>query len=55
MSHGYHQSRFTPGLWTYEWRPICFTLVLEDFGVKYIGKEHSYHLIKCIKENYYVT
>ena len=25
------------------------------FGVNYVGKEHAYHLIKCIKENYDVT
>ena len=27
---GYHQSKFTPGLWTHEWRPLCFTLVVDD-------------------------
>ena len=53
--HGYHQNRFTPGLWTHEWRPICFTLVVDDFGVKYVSKEHADYLIDCIKENYYVT
>ena len=31
---GYHQSQYTPGLWTHEWRPVCFTLVVDDFGVK---------------------
>jgi hypothetical protein len=40
----------------YEWRnlthPISFTLVVDDFGVKYVGKEHIDHLIKCIKEKY---
>ena len=45
-AHGYHQSKITPGLWTHEWRPICFTLVVEDFGLKYVGKEHVDHLIK---------
>ena len=50
-AHGYHLSKITPCLWTYEWRPIYFTLVVENFGVKYVGKEHADHLIKCIKEN----
>jgi len=36
-------------------RPISFTLVVDDFGVKYVGKEHATHLIDCIKENYGVT
>ena len=53
--HGYKQSQFTPGLWTHEWRPICFSLVVDDFGVKYVGKEHADHLVSVIKENYEVT
>ena len=28
--HGYHQSTLVPGLWTHEWRPIQFTLVVDD-------------------------
>ena len=32
--HGYKQSDVTPGLWTHEFCPICFTLVVDDFGVK---------------------
>ena len=35
--------------------PISFTLVVHDFGVKYVGKEHVDHLIKCIQEKYEVT
>ena len=54
-AHGYQQSRFTPGLWTHKWRPICFSLVVDDFGVKYVGKEHADHLVSVIKENYEVT
>ena len=54
-THGYHQSCYTPGLWTHDWRPICFTLVIDDFGVKYVGREHTDHLINAIKETYNVT
>jgi hypothetical protein len=28
----------TPGLWTHKTRPILFSLVVDDFGVKYVGK-----------------
>ena len=45
---GYKQSLHTPGLWTHQWRPICFTLVVDDFGVKYVGKEHSEHLVSVL-------
>ena len=35
--HGYTQSAVTAGLWTHEWRPVSFSLVVDDFGVKYVG------------------
>ena len=54
-AEGYHQSKLTPGLWTHEWRPICFTLVVDVFGVKYVGEEHVLHLFNTIKEHYDVT
>ena len=28
---------------------------MDDFGVKYVGKEHANHLIKFFKENYDIT
>ena len=40
QKHGYTQSKVTPSLWTHEWHPICFTLIVDNFGVKYMGKEH---------------
>jgi hypothetical protein len=51
---GYTQSKLTPGYWKHEWHPISFTLVVDNFGVKYIGKEHVMHLIKVLKEHYEV-
>jgi hypothetical protein len=51
---GYTQSKLTPGYWKHEWRPISFTLVVDNFGVKYIKKEHVMHLIKTLKEYYKV-
>ena len=47
--HGYSQSKAVPGLWTHKTRPISFTLVVDDFGVKYVGKEHVMHLINILK------
>ena len=41
LKAGYSQSKITPGYWKHEWRPISFTLVVDDFGVKYIGKSTS--------------
>jgi hypothetical protein len=48
----YNQSKVTPGYWKHEWRPISFALVVDDFGVKYVGREHVHHLIQVLKSNY---
>ena len=53
--HGYKQSLYTPGLWSHATRNIQFTLVVDDFGVKYVGKENADHLISCIKEHYKIS
>ncbi len=49
LAAGYSQSKLTPGYWKHEWHPISFILVIDDFGIKYIGKEHVMHLIKTPK------
>jgi hypothetical protein len=53
--HGYYECVNTPGLWRHATRPITFSLVVDDFGMKYVGKEHADHLIKCLKEKYKLT
>ena len=53
--HGYSQSKAVPGLWTHETRPISFTLVVDDFGVKYVGKENAMHLISILKQHYEIS
>ena len=45
----------TPGLWRHETRDITFTLVVGNFGVKYIKKEDVDHVIASIKSNYMLT
>ena len=49
--YGYSQSRLVPGLWTHTTQPISFTLVVNDFGVKYVGKENTMHLISILKQH----
>ena len=53
--HGYQQSKLVPGLWKHDWHPMQFTLVVDDFGIKYIGKEHALHLNTALEDNYKVT
>jgi hypothetical protein len=38
---GYYPAHHTPGLWLHKTRPISFTLVVDDFAVKYVGKQHA--------------
>ncbi len=45
----------TPWLWTHESRPISFTLVVDDFGMKYVAQDNVDHLIASIKSTYNLT
>ncbi len=49
---GYKQSNITPGYWNHQWQLISFTLVVDNFDIKYICKEHVQHLINMLKKNY---
>jgi len=51
---GYHQSKLTPGFWAHNWRPISFTLVINDFGVKCINKDDVTHLLAALQKDYEV-
>ena len=53
--HGYHELPHTPGLFCHETRQIWFTLVVEDFGIKYVGEEHFCHLIQTLEKHYRIT
>jgi hypothetical protein len=50
--HGYTQSKTMPGLWLHKMRPIQFSLVVDDFGVKYVGKENALHMLNTIQKYY---
>ena len=52
---GYHKCVDTPVLWRHESWPLTFTLVVDDFGVKYENKEDADHLIASIKSTYKLT
>jgi hypothetical protein len=47
---GYRPTKNTHGLWKHDTRPISFSLVVDDFGVKYVGRENAEHLMECIKK-----
>ena len=53
-SHGYHETD-TPMLFRHVSRPISFTLVVDDFGIKYSDIVDYEHLRACLEEQYEVT
>ena len=50
--HGYYEVRHTPGYWQHVWRPINFTLVVDDFGMGYEDNEHALHLLQTLRQYY---
>jgi hypothetical protein len=52
---GYRTTQHTHGLWKHDTHPISFSLVVDDVGVKYVGREHAEHLMECIKKNYNIS
>jgi hypothetical protein len=53
--YGYRPTQHTHGLWKNDTHPISFSLVVDDFGVKYVGREHAEHLMECFKKNYNIS
>jgi hypothetical protein len=52
---GYYPARHTPGLWLHKTWPIFFTLVVDDFAVKSVGKQHAEHLQNALLQTYELT
>lgn len=48
VCHGYYKTE-TPGFWQHTSWPISFTLIVDDFDIKYIGKQQALHLIRILK------
>jgi hypothetical protein len=51
----YYECSNTLGLWHHESRPLTFTLVVDDFGLKFVDKDDVDHLISSIKKSYTLT
>ena len=45
LQNDYFEVPHTPGLFWHKTRLVCFTLVVDDFGIKYVGKEHAQYLL----------
>jgi len=50
VTEGFYESFSTPGLWRHKWRPLQFSLIVDDFGVEYVGIEHFNFLLDILKK-----
>ena len=53
--NGNYETTPTPGLWRHEWRPIMFVLIVDDFGIEYVGNHHFHHLRTFLATHYTIT
>jgi hypothetical protein len=53
-ANDYHPTN-VPGLFRHRTRPVTFSLVVDDFGVKYVGREHAQHLVDTLSSLYEIT
>ncbi len=45
---GYHQSKIIPSLLTHVTRKKCFTVIVDDFTIKYTNMDNAKHLINVL-------
>ena len=50
--YGFVELPHTPVLFKHKTRPIWFCLTVDDFGIKYFGKENAKYLIDVLKKYY---
>ena len=55
MHNGYQQSKHTPRLKKHDTRQIQFCLIIDDFGIRYIGRDNAEHLKQVLKQHYEIT
>ena len=52
---GYSPVAQTPSLWKHAIKDIYFPLVVDNFGVKYFGKETAYHIMQDLQKLYTIS
>jgi hypothetical protein len=46
---GYYKATTTPDIWKHKWRPIQFCLIVDDFGIEYVGIKDFNHLLSVLQ------
>ena len=52
---GYYEARTKPRLWIHKLRPVQYCLIVDYFGVEYVGKQHADNLSKILKQYHNIT
>ena len=53
--HGYHPVKHTTGLWIHKPTGTIFTLVVDDFGIRYTNREHAQQLFSTLQKYYTIS
>ena len=53
--NGYFEATTTLGLWKHQWQPIQLCLIVDDFGIEYVGERHIHHLRDILKQHCEIT
>ena len=52
---GYHPVKHTPGLWTHDSADTVFSLVVDDFAIKYTSLARANHLLSALRTKYEIS
>ena len=52
---GYYPVQNSPGLWTHKTRAKFFTLVVDDFTIKYATHQDADHLLQALCAKYTIS
>ena len=50
VAEGFYEAASMPGLWRHKWRPLQFCLIVDDFGIEFVGIEHFNFLVDLLKK-----
>ena len=53
--YGYFPIPNSPGLWKHKSRKTCFSLCVDDFGIKYFSPQDAKHLLNALKKAYEIS
>ena len=53
--YGYHPASRTPGLWKHETRDTIYTLVVDNFSIKYTSLKNAKHLLNALQAKHTIS